>query len=80
MTIIIMTIIITIMIMMIKMILTIVVVIKIINSPFQPGDFSTRSTTEFESFLPFNLEETSKITSHHIVTRNGMIVWKHGPS
>ena len=37
--------IIAVMIMMIKMILIIAVVI-VINSPFQPGDFSTESTTE----------------------------------
>ena len=44
MTIIIIVIIIT-MIMMMKMILTIAVVV-IINNPFQPGDFSTGSTTD----------------------------------
>ena len=39
-------IIIAIMIMMVKMILIIAVII-IINSPFQPGDFSTGSTTVY---------------------------------
>ena len=37
--------IIVVVVMMIKMILIIAVVIIIINSPFQPGDFSTGSTT-----------------------------------
>ena len=37
--------IIAIMIMMIKIILIIAVVVTIINSPFQPGDFPTGSTT-----------------------------------
>ena len=36
---------IAIMIMMIKMILIIAIVIIMINSPFQPGDFSNGSTT-----------------------------------
>ena len=43
---IIIVIIIAIMIMMIKIILIIAAVIKIKNSPFQPGEFSTRSTTD----------------------------------
>ena len=42
-------IIIAIMIMMIKIILIIAVVI--INSPFQPGNFSTGSTTDWSHFL-----------------------------
>ena len=47
-TIIIIIIIIATMIMMIK---TVIIAIVIINTPFQPGDFSTGSTTEMYSFL-----------------------------
>ena len=48
--------IITIIIIMIKIIL-ITVVILIVNSPFQPGDFSTGSTTE-HILLNMNYAET----------------------
>ena len=48
--------IITIMIIMVKIILT-TVVILIVNSPFQPGDFSTGSTTE-NTLLNINYAET----------------------
>ena len=44
--------IIVVVVMMIKMILIIAVVIIIINSPFQPGDFSTGSTTIFCIIAP----------------------------
>ena len=37
--------------MIVKIILIIAVVLIIINSPFQPGDFSTGSTTEAKMFL-----------------------------
>ena len=33
------------------MIKTVIIAIVIINTPFQPGDFSTGSTTEMYSFL-----------------------------
>ena len=36
---------------MIMMIKTVIIAIVIINTPFQPGDFSTGSTTEMYSFL-----------------------------
>ena len=54
MTIMMIVIIIAIMIMMIKIILIIAVVI-IINSPFEPGDFSTGSTTVVVSVLFLSL-------------------------
>ena len=50
-TIIIIIIIIIIIATMIMMIKTVIIAIVIINTPFQPGDFSTGSTTEMYSFL-----------------------------
>ena len=50
-TIIIIIIIIIIIATMIMMIKTVIIAIVIINTPFQPGDFSTGSTTEMYSLL-----------------------------
>ena len=68
MMIIIIVIIIAIMVTMIKMILIIAVVI-VINSPFQPGDFSNGSTTEF---TPFTVTYTSKPSPEVFLLQNAL--------